>query len=206
MTRVTKAPEERRAEILDAAEELFISRGYENTAISDIVKKLGVAQGTFYYYFKSKDEILCSIIERYVNQMVGNAASVLDKPGLSAQERLEETVKRLLRFPEIKRSIFFVMHDEKNELMRHRILHMSVARLMPIFKSLITQGIEQGFLELEYPDEFVFLIVSGIQEFVNSEPFMFADEDTFRRKQRVIESFITKCLGLKAGSLCFGPE
>ncbi len=49
MVRISKDPEERKNEIVDAAEELFVTKGYEKTSISDIVKKVGVAQGLFYY-------------------------------------------------------------------------------------------------------------------------------------------------------------
>ena len=47
MVRITKDPQVRMTEILDAAEELFYVRGYHETAVSDIVKSIGVAQGTF---------------------------------------------------------------------------------------------------------------------------------------------------------------
>jgi AcrR family transcriptional regulator len=47
MTCTVKDPETRRGELIDAAEELFLASGYEDTAVSDIVRKIGVAQGTF---------------------------------------------------------------------------------------------------------------------------------------------------------------
>ena len=68
--RITKKPDERRQELIDIAEQLFIKKGYEQTAVSDIVKKAKVAQGTFYYYFKTKEEILDSIIGRYIKLTV----------------------------------------------------------------------------------------------------------------------------------------
>ena len=48
MTCTVKDPETRRSELINAAEELFLANGYEETAVSDIVRKIGVAQGTFY--------------------------------------------------------------------------------------------------------------------------------------------------------------
>ena len=45
MARITKDPVVRRNEIIDAAEELFYSVGYDETSVSDIVKSIGVAQG-----------------------------------------------------------------------------------------------------------------------------------------------------------------
>lgn len=53
---------ERRQELLGIAVELFAKNGYHKTKISDIVRHAGVAQGTFYWYFKSKEAIVLEII------------------------------------------------------------------------------------------------------------------------------------------------
>ena len=76
--RITKNPEERKKELIDIAEKLFIKNGYEQTAVSDIVKKAKVAQGTFYYYFKTKENILDSIIDRYINLTVEGMQKTLN--------------------------------------------------------------------------------------------------------------------------------
>jgi AcrR family transcriptional regulator len=69
--RVTKDPEIRRKELMDAAEKLFLEHGYEETAVSDIVKKTGVAQGTFYYYFKNGKYSQSREFNRY-RKIIGN--------------------------------------------------------------------------------------------------------------------------------------
>ena len=51
MTRITKAPEERRQEIIDTALKVFYEKGYEKTSISDIAREMDVAQGLCYRYF-----------------------------------------------------------------------------------------------------------------------------------------------------------
>ena len=58
---VKKSPEEWRAEILKAAQELFITKGYEETSISDIMVKADGAKGMFYRFFQSKEEIMHQI-------------------------------------------------------------------------------------------------------------------------------------------------
>ncbi|MBR6476951.1 MAG: helix-turn-helix transcriptional regulator, partial [Lachnospiraceae bacterium] len=63
-----KEAEERKKEILDAAEELFIARGYDETSTSDILEKVGIARGTLYYHFKSKEEILDALIDRIMQE------------------------------------------------------------------------------------------------------------------------------------------
>ena len=56
--RVVKEAEERRNEILDVAERLFGTKGFDNTSTNDILKEIGIARGTLYYHFKSKEDIL----------------------------------------------------------------------------------------------------------------------------------------------------
>ncbi len=53
MTRTVKEAKERRLEIIQTAERLFKVHGYNETPVDAIVKEMGVAKGTFYYYFKS---------------------------------------------------------------------------------------------------------------------------------------------------------
>lgn len=61
--RTVKPPEERRREIIGAARFLFAERGYDGTSVSAIVARAGVAQGTFYLYFPSKDHVLAAVLE-----------------------------------------------------------------------------------------------------------------------------------------------
>ncbi|MGB6371054.1 MAG: TetR/AcrR family transcriptional regulator, partial [Atribacterota bacterium] len=58
MVRIIKKYDERRTEFLDTAQELFFTKGYEQTAVETIIKKMGLSKGTFYYYFKSKEDLL----------------------------------------------------------------------------------------------------------------------------------------------------
>ena len=63
--RETKDSEERRDEFVDAAEKLFKENGIVDTTVNAIVKEMDVAKGLFYYYFKSKDDVIEAISEKY---------------------------------------------------------------------------------------------------------------------------------------------
>lgn len=63
--REVKESEERKQEFIDAAEKLFKENGIVDTTINNIVKEMNVAKGLFYYYFKSKDDIIDAISEKY---------------------------------------------------------------------------------------------------------------------------------------------
>ncbi len=61
----TKPPEERREELMNAAQRLFLKQGVGSTPIEQITKEADVAKGTFYLYFSSKEEILSALEERF---------------------------------------------------------------------------------------------------------------------------------------------
>ena len=73
--RIIKEYEERRKEILETAERLFLTKGYTKTTVNDILKEIGIAKGTFYHYFKSKEEVMDEIIMRIIKEDVAKAES-----------------------------------------------------------------------------------------------------------------------------------
>lgn len=63
MRKLKQDTNSRQEQLLQVGLELFATKGYHATKVSDIVREAGVAQGTFYWYFKSKEEIALRIIE-----------------------------------------------------------------------------------------------------------------------------------------------
>jgi AcrR family transcriptional regulator len=78
--RIVKEHEERKSEILDAAEQLFAARGYEAATVNDILGAVKIAKGTFYYYFKSKEEVLDTFIERSIGEGLQKAEEITASP------------------------------------------------------------------------------------------------------------------------------
>ena len=73
--RIVKDSAERRTQILDVSEELFASKGYVSTSTNDIIEQVGIARGTLYYHFKSKEEILDAVVLRFTNNLIKKANS-----------------------------------------------------------------------------------------------------------------------------------
>nr|WP_278434433.1 TetR/AcrR family transcriptional regulator [Brucella anthropi] len=63
----TKPAEIRRDELMAAAEALFLEKGFAATSVDEIVRLADVAKGTFYLHFRSKDDILLALRERFVD-------------------------------------------------------------------------------------------------------------------------------------------
>jgi AcrR family transcriptional regulator len=76
--------ENNRTRIIEAADQLFYKHGYNQTSFSDIADITGIPRGNFYYYFKTKDDILAAVVETRVKQYQEALAScdtATDKPG-----------------------------------------------------------------------------------------------------------------------------
>lgn len=88
-TRVrTKQPEVRRDQLLDAAERLFAEKGYADTTVADIADAAGVAKGTFYLYFPSKEHCVIALGDRLARGMANRFLAILD-PALEQMEKGE---------------------------------------------------------------------------------------------------------------------
>jgi TetR/AcrR family transcriptional regulator, transcriptional repressor for nem operon len=99
--RVVKPPDQRRREILAAATELFHQRGYSGTAVPSIAAKAGVAAGTVYLYFPSKEAILVGLQEEFeaglLERLAVFAATVLAEEDASGEiVSYQEVVGRLI--------------------------------------------------------------------------------------------------------------
>lgn len=72
---------DKRAAILDAATAVFAERGFFGAQVADIARGAGIAAGTVYLYFRSKDEILTSIFDRTMKEAIAEARRAVDEAG-----------------------------------------------------------------------------------------------------------------------------
>jgi len=85
----TKPPEERRTELMNAAQRLFTEEGFAPTTIEQITSGAGVAKGTFYLYFSSKEDVLAALRERFAQKLLmGIKAAIAKKPAEDWKEKL----------------------------------------------------------------------------------------------------------------------
>ena len=63
-----KAPAVRRAELIDCAQRLFLTRGYERTTINDVIAATGLSKGAFYHHFRAKEDLLEAIAARFARR------------------------------------------------------------------------------------------------------------------------------------------
>lgn len=204
--RVIKDPEERKNEILDAAEMLFTSKGYAKTTINDILNEVGIAKGTFYYYFKSKEEVMDAIIMRVVNAEVAAAKEIAANPEISALHKLFQIL--MMQRPAkggSKEKMIEQFHQPNNAEMHQKSLVQSILRFTPIITEVVEQGIEENIFATDYPQETTeFLLVSS--SFIFDEGLFDWQPAELLRKAEAFVNVMEMVLGAEKGSFDFVYE
>ncbi|MCX7921239.1 MAG: TetR/AcrR family transcriptional regulator [Clostridia bacterium] len=201
--KTVKNPEERKNEILDVAQELFVTKGFEHTAVSDIVKKVGVSQGTFYYYFKSKDDILTAILQRYAESISSTITKVVEDRQISPQNKLQFIINEFYIFEKGKENIVQYVHREENSEMHQRIAEQIIKSLIPLIAIVVKEGVEKGVFNTDYPNETAEILLPGIGQYIHNSISLCGDEAKCGRKLEVMTNIIEKVLGAKSGLLKF---
>ena len=153
--RIVKEAEERREEILDAAERLFAAKGFDNTSTGDILDAVGIARGTLYYHFKSKEEILDGVIQRITGRLMRDASDIVRQKELPVLERLTKAILSLNVESEIGYEIMEQVHRPQNALMHQKMQATLLAGILPILTELVGEGTQQGICHTRYPESMV---------------------------------------------------
>ena len=199
MIRVAKDPEERREELIDIAEKLFMKNGYEETPVSDIVKKAKVAQGTFYYHFKSKDDILNALVQRYTRELETMVKKNIDNEEYNAIQKLVAIYIDIVKFGQSRKRLLNYLHEEKNAHLHMKMEMQSYPALMPMFLKIIKQGVKEGLFKIKYPHEAARMIM-GISHDITGREYL---DLPFDKKKLAIEPqfyLIERVLGAKPRS------
>ena len=153
--RIVKEAEERKEEILNVAEKLFGSKGFDNTSTGDILKEVGIARGTLYYHFQSKEEILDGVIQRIAKRLTAEAEQVARNQQMPLLERLTKAILALNVDTKIGDEVMEQVHRPQNALMHQKMQQTLLAGINPVFTELIEEGIRQGICHTDFPEETV---------------------------------------------------
>jgi AcrR family transcriptional regulator len=157
--RVVKDALERKNEILDVAEELFVTKGYDKTSTNDILERVDIARGTLYYHFKSKENILNAIIERINLSLIAKAKAIAKVTSISIPDRIVMTIAGLNVDTEIGHEIIDEVHKTQNALMHQKMQNDLVGKIVPILTGLVIEGNEQKIFNVKYPKETVDMLI-----------------------------------------------
>ena len=198
--RVVKKAEERRNEILDAADELFGQKGFDGTSTKDILEKVGIARGTLYYHFKSKEDIMDALIERYSVRLLGAAQEIAADKSIPVVERIIRVVISMNLSGGSSQEIMEHIHKPQNALMHQKIQKVIINGVTPILTGIIREGIEHGLFSTPYPYECMEMVVTYANTVFDDDMVEMTNEERASRIQAFVFN-AERLLGAESGSL-----
>ena len=157
--RIVKEAAQRRNEILDVAERLFCTNGYDNTSTNDILVEIGIARGTLYYHFKNKEDILDAMIDRILDETIRKAGKIALDTSVPFLERLTKTVLAANVDTKTGNMILEQVHKPQNALMHAKMQERLLSQLVPLFVKIIEDGIAGGLMQTDYPEDTVQMLL-----------------------------------------------
>ncbi|MGM9535118.1 MAG: TetR/AcrR family transcriptional regulator [Intestinibacter sp.] len=178
-----KYPEETRQLILEVSARLFLTKGYEKTSLQDIINELGgLTKGAIYHHFKSKEDILISVLE---NMTMGNQSHMLDivnDKGLTGKQKLEKMFSNSIKNP-LQEEVFSVTPNLlDNPTFLSYYIKMITREVVPEYiVPVVKKGVEDGSIQAEYPEELADALLFMCDVWMNPLIFEMSDEALLRR-------------------------
>ena len=161
--------DERLNDIIDKTEKLLAKKGYEKTSVANIIKKVGIAKGTFYHYFKSKDELLDAIVEKMLRQIWTKLDVIIDNEKLDAIGKVFGFFGVFREVSIGREKLIEDIHKEENAHIHLKLEKKMYPVITPKFENIISQGLKEGVFDTKYPHEAAAVIMVSINTLTESE-------------------------------------
>jgi AcrR family transcriptional regulator len=197
--KISKEYNERRNEILDEAARLFGAKGYDKSTVNDILNAVGIAKGTFYYYFKSKEEVLDAIIDRITEVVVARAEEAASDKKLSPETKLLHIILSMRVESEVGNDLKEELHKPENALMHQKSLSLIVTRVTPILARVVAEGINKGAFKSDFPTQYMQIFLTASITLLDDGIFQVKPEEQLMTL-RALVALLEKMLGVADGT------
>jgi len=196
-TATSRRSPRRRDDLVDAAVGAFATNGVGGTSVDDIVRAAGVAKGTFYLYFASRDDIVTAVAERLVDGIGRQMHDALAARGRTAADRLCGIAGALATVgtSQHEQELVEALHRPGNAAVHDRLTGRIVARIVPAVSAVIADGIAAGEFVPQDPvqaADFVLACFGSLHDLVGEPEDMPAVVDA-------LNAFILRGLGHRTG-------
>lgn len=192
-----KKGERRKQDLLNIAYRMFIEKGYENTSVDDIIIEAGIAKGTYYYYFESKEATLEAVIEMMIEKAENIAKAALMNP-VPIPQKLASVVYAFQ--PNKDESVITdVLERKENIVMHDKIGKKIVEVAVPILSDIVREGIAQGIFACTNVEERVKMLLIMSQNMFDYGAYSNKDIEVY-------VDMLEKSLGAKEGTMSFISE
>ncbi len=209
MGRTVKAPDVRRTEILDAAEHLISTKGYERMSIQDLLDHLQISKGGFYHYFDSKLALLEAILVRRQAELQQRFLLIVKDDQLSTLAKLQRFFDTLSLWKTAQKELLLpllqVLYGDDNAMFRQKLRAIALQHTAPLLTAILVQGIEDGVVAVAYSDQTSEVILALVLDLGDACAGLLLSPkpDLLSRMERLVAAYteaIARVLGLPDGS------
>ena len=172
-----KKGEKRKQELLQIAYRLCLTKGYDETSIDDIIEVAGIAKGTYYYYFESKEKTLEEVIEMMLDEETERAQKIMETD-LSVPEKIVGIVSAL-RPENSEMPIEEALNKPENLVMHEKIYRRLLDRVVPLLSEVVTEGVREGLFACSHIPERVRILLIISRELFDTGSFTPEEVDVF---------------------------
>lgn len=214
----------KRSEILDLAQRLIYTKGYEQMSIQDILDGLGISKGAFYHYFDSKQALLEGIVERTVEQISLILVPIVQDPAMPALKKFQIIMDTGARWKAARMDFMFAIlyawYNDENALARQKITASMFAHVRPWLAEVFKQGNAEGVMSTPFPEQaaqVVLTLMVGMGDAIAQWLMSISPASTPHQRKDILRemagvsaaynSAIERFLGMQAGALeLFGTK
>ena len=202
--RIVKEADVRKNEILDAAGILFSEKGYDNTSVTDIMNAVGIAKGTLYHHFKSKEDIMDALIKRQTDAIFLGAKKIAEDKSIPVKERIIRTILALHvdRSQTQGQKMMEQLHKPQNTQMHEKTKKIVFMGVPPILADMVAEGVQQGIFETSHPLECMEMSVAYLNTLLDDGIIELTEEERRGRIQAFI-FHLERLLGVEQGQFDF---
>ena len=189
-----KKGEKRKKELLKIAYDMFLTQGYENTSVDEIIEKANIAKGTYYYHFQSKEQMLEEVIDMMIDNEAKMAKQVIGMD-ISVPQKIVGILTSI-KPTEAEQPIKNTLFQPENVLMHHKVRKKLIDVLIPLLSEVINEGVNEGIFECDnIPERVKMLLIISDGTF---------NEGTFSEQDiSVFIDMTEKLLGAENGTMSF---
>jgi AcrR family transcriptional regulator len=203
---------EKRHAMLDAAQRLIYSKGYEQMTIQDVLDDVHLSRGAFHHYFDSKQALLEVLVERLGAEAIQLLLPIVQDQQLTALAKLQRYFAKANRWKIGQKAILLpllrVWFADGNAIVRQKLRATAIREVAPHLAEIIRQGIEEGSMSVSYPyqrGEVMASLVNDAGEALGALLLSCEHErDAWQRVESALAAYteaFERVLGVPAGSL-----
>ena len=161
MPRLSKAAaRERRQDLISVAEQLFLKQGYENTTVNQIIASLNLAKGTYYYHFRSKEDILIAVSDKLIGDTRQKLSAAHKQTDKDVLWRIREILSIFHDDFYRNRAIWKLVYNDKNAAMHIQVSKIGAKKFTPLLTDALQEGMDNNLIQVPHAHETAQILIS----------------------------------------------